>query len=89
MFQRFLSLGAVPELRPDPVQSEKVGNEVEVVMPIDVYWQIEDLIKDIRYARIQGNDTQKLWSRFARLIYPCIVLEKDRQWFKSRIVYLI
>ena len=82
MFQRYLSIGPIPELRSDPVQSDKVGNELEVVIPIDVYWEVEEIIKELRYARIQGNSTQKLWAKFVKLISPCIVAEKDRQWFR-------
>jgi hypothetical protein len=85
MFQRYLSIGAVPELRADPVHSEKIGNELEVVIPIDLYWEIEEIIKELRYARLQGNSTQKLWNKFSRLIYPCIVAEKERSWFRRNV----
>lgn len=82
MFQRYLSIGVIPELRPDPVQGDKAGSELEVVIPIDIYWQVEEIIKDMRYARINGHSTQRLWIKFSKLIYPCIVSEKDRHWFK-------
>lgn len=82
MFQRYMSIGLIPELRSDPVLSDKVGNELEVMIPIDVYWEIEEIIKDMRYARIHGNSTQRLWTKFVKLMYPCIIAEKDRLWFK-------
>jgi len=85
MFQRYLSFSAVPELRPDPIESEKVGNEIEVVIPIDVYWEIEEVVKNMRYARIHGNSTKRLWAKFAKLMFPCIVAEKDRYWFKRNV----
>lgn len=82
MFQRYLTVGTLPELRPDPMQGDKAGNELEVVIPIDVYWEIEEILKDLRYARVHGHSMAKLWERFGHLIYPCIVAEKDRLWFK-------
>jgi hypothetical protein len=85
MFQRYLSIGIVPELRPDPAQSERVGNEIEVVIPIDIYWEVEEIVKNMRYARIQGDSTKRLWARFAKLLYPCIVTEKDRMWFRRHV----
>ncbi len=85
MFQRYLSIGAVPELRPDPVQSEKIGMELELMLPIDIYWKAQDLIQEIRYARINGSSTYRLWYRFCKLIYPCIVTEKERMWFRRNV----
>jgi hypothetical protein len=86
MFQRYLSLGNIPELRSDPVQSEKIGNELEVVIPVDIYWEVDNLLKEFRYSRINGNSMKMLWSKFGRLLYPCIVAEKDRAWFKKQIL---
>lgn len=85
MFRRYLSIGNIPEMRADPIQVDKVGNELEVLMPIDVYWEIEEIIKEIRYARIQGNSGQRLWTRFSKLVYPYIVNEKDRLWFRRNV----
>jgi hypothetical protein len=86
MLQRYLSVGAVPELRPDPIQHEKVGTELEVVIPLECMAQIEDLIRKIRYARTYGDSTIKLWVSFSKLIYPDIVSERDRMWFKRNVM---
>ncbi len=83
MLQRFLTLGPVPELRPDPIQTDKSAGEIETYIPIDVHWEIEEIVKDIRYARIKGESTEKLWRKFSRLIYPCIVSDKDRYYYKK------
>ncbi len=85
MFQRYLSIGMIPELRPDPVQSEKIGMELELILPIDVYWKVQELIQEIRFARVNGNSTWRLWSRFSKLIYPCIVSEKEKLWFRRNV----
>lgn len=85
MLQRYLTVTAIPELRPDPVQLDKSSHELEVMIPIDTYWKIEELIKEIRYARIHGLSTYKPWVKFAKLIFPCIVSEKERYWFRKHI----
>ena len=87
MFQRYLALGLIPELRTEPVQSEKVGQELEVRIPIDDYWEVQEIIKKMRYARLNGSSTQRLWREFTRLIFHRIVTEKDRIWYKKRIPY--
>ena len=85
MFQRYLSIGSIPELRVEPIQSDRVGNEVEVIIPIHINWEIEEIIANMRYARSQGDSIKKLWVKFAKIIYPCIVTEKDRSWFRRNV----
>ena len=85
MLQRYLSIGPVPELRPDPIQQEKVGTELEVVIPLEIYWEIQEIIKEIRYARIYGHSTIGFWKKFEKLIYPCIVSDRDRYWFRRNV----
>ncbi len=83
MLQRFLTLGNVPELRPDPIEFDKNETEIELVIPIDKYPQVQEVIKEMRYLNREGLSTLKVWSRFARLIYPCIITEKDKQRFEK------
>ncbi|WP_186645250.1 hypothetical protein [Fluviispira vulneris] len=85
MIQRFLTIAELPELRPDPIQTDKSIPELEVIIPIDIYWQIQDIIKNMRYARVSDFSIDRHWRDFIRLIYPCILLEKDRLWFRRNV----
>ena len=85
MIQRYLYVSALPELRPDPVQTEadKTQPEIMVVMPVPIYWEILKLVEQMRYAENTGQSTQFLWRQFSKRIYPCILVEKDRLWYRS------
>lgn len=86
MIQRFLTIGDLPELRPDPIQQAEKGNpELEVFIPVDVYWQIQEILKNMRYARVSDFSIDKYWREFNLLIYPCIITEKDRMWFRRNV----
>ena len=86
MIQRFLTIADIPELRPDPIQADKTIPELEVFIPVDVYWIIQDIIKNMRYARTVDLSIDKYWRDFNRLIYPCLIFEKDRMWFRRNVV---
>jgi hypothetical protein len=50
-----------------------------------VYWQIEEVLKNMRFARVSNLSTEKYWKEFNKLIYPCLVIEKHRMWYKRNI----
>ena len=85
MIQRFLTIADIPELRPDPIQVDKTIPELEVSIPVEVYWKIQDIIKNMRYARTVDLSIDKYWREFNLLIYPCLILEKDRMWFRRNV----
>ncbi|KAB8033183.1 hypothetical protein [Fluviispira multicolorata] len=85
MLQRFLTIAELPELRPDPIQTDKSIPELEVIIPIEVYWQIQDIIKNMRFARVSDFSIDRYWRDFIRIIYPYILLEKDRLWFRRNV----
>jgi hypothetical protein len=85
MPQRFLIIVDLPELRPDPILADKSTTELEAMIPIDVYWQIEEVLKNMRFARVSNLSTEKYWKEFNKLIYPCLVIEKHRMWYKRNI----
>ena len=85
MILRFLTITDLPELRPDPIQVDKTIPELEVFIPVDVYWEIQEIIKNMRFARNSDLSIDKFWRDFNRLIYPCLVFEKDRIWFRRNV----
>lgn len=80
MLQKYLVIGDSPELRSDPLQRDKLTMEIELRMPIDVFDELQILVKDIRYQLDEGKSTDKLWNMFYKKILPYVALEKDRIW---------
>lgn len=81
MIHRFISFGELPELSTEPGDPTHNIPEVQAAMPVEIYWEVEETIRQMRYARVSGVSSAKLWSRFTKLIYPCILTEGDRTWF--------
>lgn len=84
MIQRYMTIEAIPVLRPDPIGEDKAANELELQMPPDVYWEVAKALEDMRYAWLEGQSLQHSWRRFAQLVEPCIIAEKGRQWFRRQ-----
>jgi hypothetical protein len=85
MISRILAIGTLPELRSDPVAPEKNVTEIEVAMEVDLYWELQELIAEMRYTHSMGVSTDTLWHKFSKKIVPCILLERDRLWFRTNI----
>ena len=81
MMHRFLALGQVPELRTEPNSPDKGIQEMELLLPVEIYWQMVEVLKELRYLRIAGQSTARQYNSLQRLIAPFIVLERDRLWF--------
>ncbi|MBX9703577.1 MAG: hypothetical protein K2X39_05435 [Silvanigrellaceae bacterium] len=87
MMQRFLIISSIPEIRADPIEvNGGLGIEIEVVISVDTFWELQELIKDIRYARATGKSTAKMWKKFVKKVAPSIITEKDRSWFSANVV---
>ena len=84
--QRFLALGQIPELRSDPIDPERGIPVVEIYIPVNTYWELQDIIKKMRYARAVGISVDHLWVEFANLVKERIVSERDRVWFSKNYV---
>lgn len=81
MIHRFVSLGEVPELSTDAGDPSRGITEIQASIPVETFWELEETIRQIRYAKTSGVSAAKLWTRFSKLLYPCIVTESDRTWF--------
>lgn len=54
---------------------------VEVELPVDKYWEIEELLKDNQYLQSNTDETvrsQELVKSVFKLLAPYAVMEKDR-----------
>lgn len=59
------------------------GPLIELLMPVDIYWQIEDQLKQYDLKASSGDDStvlDDLNKKIMRLVIPYAVSEKDRLW---------
>jgi hypothetical protein len=80
MLHRFLTLAGVPELRSESASSENdVSPEVEVLLPVDKYWDCQEFIQEIRYLQKAGQSTLKLTQLLHKTVMPYVCHERERQ----------
>lgn len=79
MIHRFLTLQGVPELRAESASTESdVVPEVEVLLPVETFWEVQNLIHEFRYMRHTGLNTNRLNQRLQRLVLPFVLGERER-----------
>ena len=83
MISRFLTLGKIPELRLEPQSPDldKPAPEIELALEIEAYWDLHQLIGELRYESESGGSTKTTWKRIRKIVMPSIVTERDRNWF--------
>lgn len=70
-------MGAIPELRSEPVNKHG-REEYEILMPIDVYWQLVEHIRILSFSYQNDMSTARAWSSIVELIKIYIVTEENR-----------
>jgi len=78
MLHRFMTLTQVPELRTETGNPELGVADIEVFIPVDVLWQAEEMIKEMRFLKSAGFSTTALSTKLYKLLKPYVVNEKDR-----------
>lgn len=78
MLHRFLTLSQIPEIRTEPSSPEAGLTDVEIVLPVDVLWQLEELLKEFRFLKTSGYSTARLNNKLQQMIRPYMVNESDR-----------
>ena len=78
MMQRFVTLAQIPEIRSEPSPADRDSPEVEVLLPVEIYWEIQGITDEIRYARSVGQSGSKYVQKFARILSRYDVNERDR-----------
>jgi|GEM_PF-626187 len=80
MLHRFLTLTGVPELRAESATTDNdVVPEVELLLPVEMYWQAQEVIRELRYLRQTGQGGSALTDRLHRMLIPFVVSERERQ----------
>ena len=62
------------------------GPLIELLMPVDIYWQIEDHLKQYDLKASSGDDSSildDLNKKIMKLVIPYAVAEKDRLWLSA------
>lgn len=85
MLVRFLTLGADPELRTEASAVTKGYPEIELILPVEKFWEVQELLRQLRYTKQADLSTSRFWTKLALLVKPYIVHEKDRIWFIKNI----
>ncbi|MEY3903230.1 MAG: hypothetical protein RL189_2536 [Pseudomonadota bacterium] len=78
MLHRFLTLSQIPELRTEPSSPEAGVTDVEILIPVEVLWRMEELIKELKFLRSAGYSTSRVNNKLLTLMKPYIVNERDR-----------
>ncbi|MEN9809513.1 MAG: hypothetical protein RLZZ488_1080 [Pseudomonadota bacterium] len=78
MLHRFLTLSQIPELRTEPSSPEAGVTDVEILIPVEVLWRMEELIKELKFLRSAGYSTSRVSNKLMTLMKPYIVNERDR-----------
>jgi hypothetical protein len=70
--------------RPDSQLQQ--ARAIEVAFPIEEYWKIEDMIKEIEYVKSNSEsayEQKKVTNALYRYCLSFTVQEKDRSWLQS------
>ncbi|MBM3382985.1 MAG: hypothetical protein FJY29_11150 [Betaproteobacteria bacterium] len=78
MLHRFLTLTQIPELRTEPGNPEAGIADIEILIPVDVLWKAEEIIKELKYLKASGFSTSRLSAKLTHLLRPYVVNERDR-----------
>ena len=85
MISRFFTMGKIPELRLEPQGSDEEHPvpELEILLRIDQYWELSQLMTDLKYTSEAGHSTKKTWRKIKKIVANSIVTERDRLWFNK------
>jgi hypothetical protein len=59
--------------------------EMEVMLPLETFWDVQVLIEEIKYNKSTGDSSSRAWKQFANMLLPYIVHERDRAWFLKNV----
>ncbi|MFZ9520395.1 MAG: hypothetical protein ACO3A4_07950 [Silvanigrellaceae bacterium] len=78
MLHRFLTLSKIPELRTEASSPEAGVTDIEILIPVEVLWQMEEIIKELKFLKSSGYSTTRMNNKLMQLMKPYIVNERDR-----------
>ena len=79
MLHRFMTISGVPELRSESASTESdVVPEVEVLLPVEKYWEIQELLAEIRYQKHSGASISTKMRLVMKKVMPYVCGERER-----------
>lgn len=78
MLHRFMTLTQIPELRSEPGNPELGIADIEIFIPVDVLWQAEEMIKEIKFLKSAGFSTNVQSAKLFKLLRRYVINERDR-----------
>lgn len=63
------------------------GHAIEVEMPVEEYWKLEEILKQALYLQSAGESGSDIFSQYKRVFNICAIYavnEKDRTWLAER-----
>jgi hypothetical protein len=79
MLHRFLTTTGIPELRSESASTEADAvPEVELLLPVEKFWEVQEVIKEIRYLKQTGSNPTPLVRKLNRMILPFVITERER-----------
>lgn len=78
MLLKYLVLGPEPEIRSDQGRTE--FPEIELLIPVDKFWELQEIVRQIRYTRSSDLSAQRYWVQLSTVIKPYVKKERDRLW---------
>ena len=89
MITKFLIVGKQVLLQSKaPTTHEDVGTIIELLMPLDQYWKLEDTLKMSTFMQASGETASDVMATMRTAFGICAryaVNEKDREWLHARI----
>lgn len=78
MLVKYLILGPEPEIRSDHGKTE--FPEIELLIPVDKLWELQEIVRLIRYTRASDLSAARYWGQLTSVIKPYVKRERDRLW---------
>jgi len=89
MITKFLIVGKQVLLQSKaPTTHEDIGNVIELLMPLDEYWQLEETLKMATFLQASGETNNEVMATLRKALKICskyAVTEKDREWLHVRL----
>ncbi len=88
MIRKFFIVGKQLYLQSKNMENyEELGHVIELSMPIEVFWEMERLLKDANYIRSSGGSQAEVFENYKQIFGCCApyaILEKERKWLYER-----
>jgi len=84
MIQKTIVFGKYPVVQADNEFAKQKGlHSILVMMPIKDFWELNEILKNLKFMILSDEIEMAVWADFAKKIMPYIVYEQDQTWFRK------